>query len=121
MSKLMGDKTQPVIPLVPSRYLETGEVKVPIKSNDETVIHKYPVRIHSFSLFMVKGSTILDIAEQHGEVFMWAQRPADTQIDCIGRNFEVFATGEVMPPKNRIYLKTLHHSSGLVYHFFELI
>lgn len=89
-----------------------------------TVIHKYAIRLESFNLFMVKGAIIRDIAEQYGDMFMWVERPADTQVDCIGRNFEVFGTGHEMPditPKQRVFLKTVHHSSGLVLHYFEVI
>jgi hypothetical protein len=101
------------------------EIKVAIAGRPVgTVIHKYEIRLDSFSLFMVKGAIIRDIAEQYGDMFMWVERPVDSQVDCIGRTFEVFGTGHEMPditPKQRVFLKTVHHSSGLVLHYYEVI
>lgn len=115
------------IPIIPSRHLTTGTVytagvKVAIEpSVQSTVIHKYAVPLHNFNMFLAKGSIIRDIAEQAGDVFMWVERSTDTQNDSEGRCFEVFGTGHEMEPKNRKFLKTVHHSSGLVLHYYELI
>ena len=104
---------------------DCSNIKVAIEPRPSgTVIHKYAIRLDSFNMFLVKGAIIRDIAEQYGDMFMWVERPADTQIDCIGRTFEVFGTGHTMPdisPKQRVFLKTVHHSSGLVLHYYEVI
>lgn len=100
------------------------DIKVAIDRPTGTVIHKYEIRLDSFNMFLVKGAIIRDIAEQYGDMFMWVERPADTQVDCEGRSFEVFGTGHTMPnisPKQRKFIKTVHHSSGLVLHYYEVI
>ena len=98
------------------------DIKVAISDpSDVRVVHKYKISLSDFNMFLVKSSVILDIAEQDGDVFMWVERPADGNIDCVGRQFEVFGTGHDIPPKARKFIKTLHHSSGLVLHYYELI
>lgn len=85
-------------------------------------VHKYAIDIKkdSFSLALPFGSKILDVSEQYGNMFMWVEKPnIDEQYQS--RNFEVFGTGNVMEPKERIFLKTVHHSSGLVLHYYEVI
>lgn len=115
------------IPIIPSRHLTTGTVyaagvKVAIEpSVQSTVIHKYSVPLHSFNMVLAKGTIIRDIAEQSGGMFMWAEQSKDTQNGSEGRCFEVFGTGYEMRPKNRKFLKTIHHSSGLVLHYYEVI
>lgn len=86
------------------------------------VIHKYAIDIKkdSFSLSLPFESKILDVSEQYGDMFMWVEKlNIDQQYQS--RNFEVFGTGHVMEPKERIFLKTVHHSSGLVLHYYEVI
>lgn len=86
------------------------------------VIHKYAIDIRKgfFSLAVPAGSKVLDIAEQDGDMFVWIEKPnIDDQYQS--RDFEVFGTGHVMESKERIFLKTVHHSSGLVLHYYEVI
>ena len=40
---------------------------------------------------------------------------------CEVHTFEVFGTGFPIPPKARKFLKTVHHSSGLVLHYYEVV
>lgn len=85
-----------------------------------TVIHKYRVKAEHFNMFLARGSKVLDIGMQEGSVYMWVERPADTSVDCEGRKFEVFCTGEHMPHKARNFIKTLHVSESYVLHFYEV-
>ena len=96
------------------------EIKVAIEPTDVRVVHKYPLPMDNCSLWLAKGSIILDIAEQYGEMFMWVERPSDDVV-CEVHKFEVFGTGFPIPPKARKFLKTVHHSSGLVLHYYEVV
>ena len=87
-----------------------------------SVIHKYKIRMTHFDMFLAEGSKIIDIAFQNGDPYMWVERPADMNVSCKGRNFEVYGTGDFIPEGNRVHLKTLHAVGGvLVLHFFEKI
>lgn len=96
------------------------DIKVALEPTDVRVVHKYQLPINNSSLWLAKGSIILDIAEQYGELFMWVERPSDDVVYEV-HNFEVFGTGCPIPPKARKFLKTVHHSSGLVLHYYEVI
>lgn len=96
------------------------DFEVATEPSDVRVIHKYPIPMGNSDLWLAKSSIILDIAGQYGEVFMWVERPADDVV-CEVRSFEVFGTGHPIPPKARKFLKTLHHSSGLVLHYYEVV
>lgn len=87
----------------------------------DRVIHKYEIRAENFSMFLAKDSKVLDISMQEGSLYMWVERPADTQVSSEGRSFEVFVTGEVMPFRKREFIKTLHISESYVLHFYEAL
>ena len=56
------------------------------------IIFKYPICIGRNTLSLPKGSKILHVAEQRGQLCMWIEQ--DTTKPQVYRNFQVYGTGK---------------------------
>lgn len=87
------------------------------------VIWKLPVKRRSRSeLHMPEGATILSVAYQGDELYLWASVDPSAKL-CV-REIEINGTGHPLdvysPGKSRIHLATVQHED-FVWHVFELV
>ena len=86
------------------------------------VIHKYDLVIGRNQLALPVGSRILDIHEQYALPRVWVEKPV-TSKDMTAVAITLYATGEVIEPKDHTFISTVHLAGGsLVYHaYMEVI
>ena len=73
-----------------------------------------------FTRQMPRGATILSIAEQRGDVCMWAE--VDPEAPKETRRFRLAGTGHPMPAdeKRRFIGTVLSRNGSFVFHLFEI-
>jgi hypothetical protein len=86
-------------------------------------ILKFPLVLGQYSVVMMpKGSAILDVDHQKGELYVWAMCDPDQPL--ISYSFRIHGTGFELPNVHEYekwYFKTVHiHEQGLVWHVFDL-
>jgi hypothetical protein len=85
-------------------------------------VYKYPLLNPQSAVDLPLGAEVLHVAEQHGQVQMWAK--VNTKAPAEMRIFQIFGTGHEIPNdgKERAFVSTFFVKDGLfVFHVFEVL
>lgn len=87
------------------------------------IIFKYPINyVIDQTVALPKDSHILRVEEQDGQVCIWAMLDVQNEAGSKeNRHILMVGTGQSFADDYMIYLGTVFSSSGLVWHFFELL
>jgi hypothetical protein len=80
-------------------------------------VYKYPLPLRDgpTSIEMPNGALIVDIAAQHGALFLWAE--VETALPSNPRTFAVVGTGHEVP-EDHVFVRTAH-APPFVWHVYE--
>lgn len=85
-------------------------------------VWKYPLRMTGGAIELPPDALILTVAEQDDQIFMWVEvRPENNDAVREVRWFEIYGTGEEMPPFALTYIGTVMLRRGtMVRHVYEV-
>jgi hypothetical protein len=84
---------------------------------NKRIIYKY-LTLPYFEINVPVGSSILNVGEQDGDIYMWVCVPID-ETKMVVRNFFTKPTGHVFDDNIVKFIGTVQLKSGLVFHIFE--